>query len=104
MIRMTIASILLACGVDAWLPQHRGDLAAFNQSRRMEELGKRFEPQLHDGVTKIRGVNFGGEPQTFRLIAPAPRTSVKWLTKNTNSRLVDLRALADGEGVEINGL
>ncbi|KAK7959085.1 beta-1-6-glucanase [Apiospora aurea] len=60
MLRVTIASILLACVVDAWLPQDRSDLAAFNQSRYVGELGKRFQPHLPNGVTKIRGVNFGG--------------------------------------------
>lgn len=50
---------LLGLAVNAWLPESR-DLAAFNQTARFEKLGKRFEPSLPDGVTKIRGVNFGG--------------------------------------------
>ncbi|KAH8171776.1 cellulase (glycosyl hydrolase family 5) domain-containing protein [Sarocladium implicatum] len=50
---------LLAQGTNAWLPQSR-DLPAFNQTARFEQLGKRFEPSLPDGVTKIRGVNLGG--------------------------------------------
>ncbi|KAI1773138.1 glycoside hydrolase family 5 protein [Hypoxylon cercidicola] len=54
-----ISSILLAQTVNAWLPQDR-DLDAFNQTLRFEKLGKRFEPSLPNGVTKIRGVNFGG--------------------------------------------
>ncbi|KAK8045814.1 hypothetical protein PG996_013878 [Apiospora saccharicola] len=60
MLRVVVASILSACVVDAWLPQDRGDLAAFNQTRRYEELGKRSNPSLPNGVSKIRGVNFGG--------------------------------------------
>ncbi|GIZ39418.1 hypothetical protein CKM354_000280100 [Cercospora kikuchii] len=54
-----LALSLLAGGVTAWLPQDQ-DLAAFNQTARFEQLGKRFEPSLPNGVTKIRGVNFGG--------------------------------------------
>lgn len=54
-----LAPFLLASTVYAWLPQDR-DLAAFNQTARFEKLGKRFEPSLPNGVTKIRGVNFGG--------------------------------------------
>lgn len=54
---------LLASTVRAWLPEDR-DLAAFNQTARFEQLGKRFEPTLPSGVTKIRGVNFGG--RSFR--------------------------------------
>ncbi|KAI0179817.1 glycoside hydrolase family 5 protein [Hypoxylon sp. FL1284] len=54
-----ISSILLAQAVKAWLPQDR-DLEAFNQTLRFEKLGKRFKPSLPNGVTKIRGVNFGG--------------------------------------------
>jgi hypothetical protein len=54
-----VAPALLASTVYAWLPQDR-DLAAFNQTARFEQLGKRFEPSLASGVTKIRGVNFGG--------------------------------------------
>ncbi|KAK0385682.1 hypothetical protein NLU13_6859 [Sarocladium strictum] len=50
---------LLSLAVNAWLPES-SDLAAFNQTARFEKLGKRFEPSLPDGVTKIRGVNFGG--------------------------------------------
>jgi hypothetical protein len=55
---------LLAQGSNAWLPESR-DLAASNQTARFEQLGKRFEPSLATGVTKIRGVNFGGKfPRT----------------------------------------
>ncbi|OTA59625.1 glycoside hydrolase family 5 protein [Hypoxylon sp. EC38] len=54
-----VSSVLLAQTVTAWLPQDR-DLTAFNQTLRFEKLGKRFEPSLPNGVTKIRGVNFGG--------------------------------------------
>lgn len=49
---------LLASGVTAWLPQDH-DLEAFNQTARFEKLGRRFEPSLPQGQTKIRGVNFG---------------------------------------------
>ena len=52
-------ALLAATTVHAWLPQDR-DLAAFNQTARHEALGKRFTPKLPNGVTKIRGVNFGG--------------------------------------------
>lgn len=55
----TLTSVLLANAVAAWLPQDR-DLQAFNQTARFELLGKRFEPSLQNGITKIRGVNFGG--------------------------------------------
>ncbi|KAI1848024.1 hypothetical protein JX266_006137 [Neoarthrinium moseri] len=54
-----LAPILFAGAIRAWLPQDH-DLPAFNQTRRFEALGKRFEPHLPNGVTKIRGVNFGG--------------------------------------------
>lgn len=54
-----LASALLAGAAHAWLPQDR-DLPAFNQTARFEQLGKRFEPSRPSGVTKIRGVNFGG--------------------------------------------
>ncbi|CAJ2503578.1 Uu.00g109720.m01.CDS01 [Anthostomella pinea] len=53
------AALLLAGAAHAWLPQDR-DLAAFNQTARFLQLGKRWEPSLPSGVTKIRGVNFGG--------------------------------------------
>lgn len=58
-----VAPALLAGTAFAWLPQER-DLAAFNQTARHEQLGKRFEPALPSGVTKIRGVNFGGRFKT----------------------------------------
>ncbi|EFY84753.1 hypothetical protein J3459_014031 [Metarhizium acridum] len=54
-----LGPIFLASAVSAWLPQDRG-LQAFNQTARFEKLGKRFKPSLPNGVTKIRGVNFGG--------------------------------------------
>ncbi|KAM0233565.1 hypothetical protein ACHAP5_010363 [Fusarium lateritium] len=50
---------LLLGSASAWLPQER-ELAAFNQTARFEQLGKRFKPNLASGITKIRGVNFGG--------------------------------------------
>ncbi|XP_047051942.1 probable glucan endo-1,6-beta-glucosidase B [Lolium rigidum] len=55
------ALLLLAGAVSAWLPQER-NLAAFNQTARFEQLGKRFEPSLAKakGINKIRGVNLGG--------------------------------------------
>ncbi|KAL6692395.1 glycoside hydrolase family 5 protein [Trichoderma pleuroticola] len=54
-----VAPAILAGTAFAWLPQDR-ELAAFNQTARFEQLGKRFEPALASGITKIRGVNFGG--------------------------------------------
>ncbi|KAG5986864.1 hypothetical protein E4U43_005322 [Claviceps pusilla] len=54
-----LVPVLLAGAVSAWLPQER-HLAAFNQTARFEQLGKRFGPSPEKGVTKIRGVNFGG--------------------------------------------
>ncbi|KAI1345188.1 beta-1,6-glucanase [Xylariaceae sp. FL0016] len=54
-----VGTALLVNAVRGWLPQDR-DLAAFNQTARFEQLGKRFEPSLASGITKIRGVNFGG--------------------------------------------
>ncbi|KAF3056685.1 putative glucan endo-1,6-beta-glucosidase B [Trichoderma lentiforme] len=54
-----VAPAILAGTAFAWLPQDR-DLKAFNQTARFEQLGKRFEPALASGITKIRGVNFGG--------------------------------------------
>ncbi|KAI0805060.1 glycoside hydrolase family 5 protein [Xylaria sp. FL0064] len=53
-----LAPLFLAGAAHAWLPQDR-ELAAFNMTARFEKLGKRFEPSLPSGVTKIRGVNFG---------------------------------------------
>ncbi|KAK1754049.1 glycoside hydrolase [Echria macrotheca] len=50
---------LLAGLAHAWLP-HERHLPAFNISARFEQLGKRWDPKLPSGVTKIRGVNFGG--------------------------------------------
>jgi hypothetical protein len=58
-----LVSLLLFGSVTAWLP-HERDLAAFNQTARFEQLGKRFKPSLADGITKIRGVNFGGSYHT----------------------------------------
>jgi hypothetical protein len=55
-----LVSTLFATAAYAWLPQDH-DLAAFNQTARFEKLGKRFKPTLGQGVTKIRGVNFGGK-------------------------------------------
>ncbi|KAI0868549.1 beta-1,6-glucanase [Hypoxylon argillaceum] len=54
----TLTTLFLAGAAYAWLPQDR-DLAAFNMTARFEKLGKRFQPSLPSGVTKIRGVNFG---------------------------------------------
>ncbi|KAI0159654.1 glycoside hydrolase family 5 protein [Xylariaceae sp. FL1272] len=53
-----LAPAILASAVHAWLPMDR-DLAAFNQTHRFAELGKRWQPSLPSGTTKIRGVNFG---------------------------------------------
>lgn len=63
MLYSQLASFLLIGTATAWLP-HERDLAAFNQTARFEQLGKRFKPDLADGITKIRGVNFGGSYQT----------------------------------------
>lgn len=49
---------LMSTTAYAWLPQDR-DLAAFNASR-FDSLDKRFKPTLPNGVSKIRGTNFGG--------------------------------------------
>ncbi|GAP88873.2 putative beta- -glucanase [Rosellinia necatrix] len=53
-----LAPLFLAGAAHAWLPQDR-DLEAFNMTARFEKLGKRFQPSLPSGVSKIRGVNFG---------------------------------------------
>src|SRR3954454_18527683 len=50
---------LLAGAAYAWLP-HERELHAFNMSARYEQLGKRWKPNLAPGITKVRGVNFGG--------------------------------------------
>ncbi|KAF4458608.1 SPR1-exo-13-beta-glucanase precursor [Fusarium albosuccineum] len=54
-----LASFFLFSAAHAWLP-HEHELEAFNQTARFEQLGKRFKPSLPNGITKIRGVNFGG--------------------------------------------
>ncbi|RGP67348.1 hypothetical protein FSPOR_6108 [Fusarium sporotrichioides] len=54
-----VSLFLFGSTVTAWLP-HERDLASFNQTARFEQLGKRFKPDLANGITKIRGVNFGG--------------------------------------------
>ncbi|GAB1315596.1 hypothetical protein MFIFM68171_05806 [Madurella fahalii] len=55
-----LSAALLAAGVaHGWLP-HERELVAFNTSARYEQLGKRWDPKLPSGITKIRGVNFGG--------------------------------------------
>lgn len=72
-----VAPALLAGTAYAWLPLER-DLAAFNQTARFEQLGKRFEPTLASGITKIRGVNFGGKPiyrQILKCNRPLTRES-----------------------------
>ncbi|KAM7201146.1 glucan 1,3-beta-glucosidase precursor [Rhypophila sp. PSN 637] len=52
------ATTLASVGVvNAWLPHE--DLQAFNLTARYEQLGKRWT-KLPQGITKIRGVNFGG--------------------------------------------
>lgn len=68
---ITIASLFSGIAF-AWLPQDR-DLFAFNASRfdgqeSFKETSdgsrgfeRRFKPSLPNGVTKIRGVNFGGK-------------------------------------------
>ena len=56
----TAATLLAGAGVaSAWLP-HERELPAFNISARYEQLGRRWDPKLGSGVSKIRGVNFGG--------------------------------------------
>jgi len=58
--RYSVLSVgLLAGAADAWLP-HERELPAFNMSARYDQLGKRWDPKLPSGITKIRGVNFGG--------------------------------------------
>jgi hypothetical protein len=65
MVQYSVLLPLLIGSASAWLPQER-ELAAFNQTARFEQLGKRFEPHLASGITKIRGVNFGGKmPNTL---------------------------------------
>ncbi|KAK3380861.1 glycoside hydrolase family 5 protein [Podospora didyma] len=54
-----LSTALLAGLASAWLP-HERELPAFNMSARYEQLGKRWNPHLASGITKIRGVNFGG--------------------------------------------
>ncbi|KAK0702743.1 family 5 glycoside hydrolase [Lasiosphaeris hirsuta] len=55
----TFSAALLAGAAYGWLP-HERELPAFNMSARYEQLGKRWDPKLPSGITKIRGVNFGG--------------------------------------------
>lgn len=85
-------ALLAATTVHAWLPQDR-DLAAFNQTARHEALGKRFMPKLPNGVTKIRGVNFGG---MFFLFFFFLDVSIHSLTQ---CRLARLREMDDGQRV-----
>lgn len=55
-----LASALLAGAAHAWVPADR-ELSAFNVTARATgPLDKRFKPALASGVSKIRGVNFGG--------------------------------------------
>jgi hypothetical protein len=57
--KYTISGVVLfASRILAWVPQDQ-DLAAFNISR-FDTLEKRFQPTLPNGVSKLRGVNFGG--------------------------------------------
>lgn len=65
-----LAPLALAGVAHAWLPEDR-DLAAFNMTARFEQLGKRFKPSLPSGVSKIRGVNFGGKPTSQPANQPA---------------------------------
>jgi len=51
------ATAVLAGVANAWLP-HERELPAFNMTARYEQLGKRWTKL--PGITKIRGVNFGG--------------------------------------------
>lgn len=78
-----LTAVLLSGVAHAWLPQDR-DLAAFNATRfntrsqhpewssdfikNRRGAEKRFKPSLPNGVTKIRGVNFGG-----MFMSPRPR-------------------------------
>jgi hypothetical protein len=62
-----LSSIILAGAAQAWLP-HEHELAAFNMTARYEQLGKRFQPTLPAGITKIRGVNFGSRlPESYSI-------------------------------------
>lgn len=79
MVQYSVLLPLLIGSASAWLPQER-ELAAFNQTARFEQLGKRFEPHLASGITKIRGVNFGGN------IPNPPTTEVILLTHNRMAR------------------
>ncbi|KKP00118.1 hypothetical protein THAR02_07770 [Trichoderma harzianum] len=59
-----VGSLLLAGCAFAWHP-HERELDAFNLTKRYEKLGKRWDPwtknlAAFNGITKIRGVNFGG--------------------------------------------
>lgn len=92
-----LASALIAPVVRAWLPMDR-DLAAFNQTTRFAELGKRFEPSLPNGVTKIRGVNFGGMFELYFI----QRSMNTLLTRD--SRMAGMREVAANKRVGHNGL
>ena len=85
-----LAPVLLASAARAWLPEDR-DLAAFNQTARFEKLGKRFRPSLPSGVTKIRGVNFGGRPTNFAAFLK------QTLELTSGIRMAYLRAMDDAK-------
>ncbi|KAK6063227.1 endo-beta-1,6-glucanase [Seiridium cupressi] len=85
----TLAPILLAGAAHAWLPEER-DLPAFNQTARFEKLGKRFDPSLPSGITKIRGVNFGGW-----LICEPWMMSTEWSNMGCGSSASEFDCMAD---------
>jgi len=87
----SLVSLLLVGSATAWLP-HQHELAAFNQTARHEQLGKRFKPNLADGITKIRGVNFGGSSPIFlslrQLTIAGWLVCEPWLQRNTWNNLL----------------
>ena len=72
----SLLPVLLISSVQAWLPEDH-ELAAFNQTARFEKLGRRWEPSLPSGVTKIRGVNFGGKHHVHNPILKSPTKTFK---------------------------
>lgn len=81
---------LMSTTAYAWLPQDR-DLAAFNASR-FDSLDKRFKPTLPNGVTKIRGTNFGGKWNVSIHTCPKLDDDA-----HGGYRLAYLRTMDDGE-------
>ncbi|KAH8646091.1 glycoside hydrolase family 5 protein [Xylariales sp. PMI_506] len=84
-----LAVSFLAGAAQAWLPQDL-ELAAFNQTHRFQQLGKRFEPSLPSGITKIRGVNFGGW-----LISEPWMMLTEWATMGCGSSVSEFDCMLD---------